>query len=104
MLVRFICKEGESTVLFNSYALITCQKSRWPPKSRNDRHGVNITVLIPMRDFAKLKILEVSVINWQYFGWSLVYLQRCEFFFFCFFFCGVMGVKSAIGSEMTGGG
>ena len=86
MLVRFICKEGESTVLFNSYALITCQKSRWPPKSRNDRHGVNITVLIPMRDFAKLKILEVSVISWQYFGWSLVYLQCCEFFFFFFFF------------------
>ena len=95
MLVRFICKEGESTVLFNSYALITCQKSRWPPKSRNDRHGVNITVLIPIRDFAKLKILDVSVIIWQYFGWSLVYL---------FFFCGVMGVKSAIGPEMTGGG
>ena len=105
MLVRFICKEGESTVLFNSYALITCQKSRWPPKSRNDRHGVNITVLIPMRDFAKLKILEVSAISWQYFGWSLVYLQRCEFFFFVFlFFCGVMGVKSAIGPEMTGDG
>ena len=41
----------------------------------NDRHGVNITVLIPMRDFAKLKILEVSAIfSWQYFGWSLVYL------------------------------
>ena len=78
MLVRFICKEGESTVLFNSYALITCQKSRWPLKSRNDRHGVNITVLIPIGDFAKLKILEVSMISWQYFGWSLVYLQcRC---------------------------
>ena len=34
-----------------------------------------------MRDFAKLKILEVSAISWQYFGWSLVYLQRCEFWF-----------------------
>ena len=54
-----------------------------------------------MRDFAKLKILEVSTISWQYFGWSLVYLQRCEFFFF---FGGVVGVKSAIGPEMTGGG
>ena len=54
-----------------------------------------------MRDFAKLKILEVSAISWQYFGWSLVYLQR---FFFFFFFCGVMGVESAIGPEMTGGG
>ena len=103
MLVRFICKEGESTVLFNSYALITCQKSRWPPKSRNDRHGVNITVLIPMRDFAKLKILEVSAIGWQYFGRSLVYLQR--FFFFFFFFCVcATGLMSAIGPEMTGGG
>ena len=56
-----------------------------------------------MRDFAKLKILEVSVISWQYFGWSLVYLQRCGFFFFFFFFCGVLGVKSAIGPGMTGG-
>ena len=31
----------------------------------NDRHGVNITVPLPMRDFAKLKILEVSAISWQ---------------------------------------
>ena len=66
-------KEGGSTVLFNSYALITCQKSRWPPKYRKNRHGVNIIVLIPMRDFAKLKILEVSTISWQYTGWHLVY-------------------------------
>ena len=43
-------------------------------------------------DFAKLKILEVSAISWQYFGWSLTYLQRCEFwvFFFFFFFFGVL--------------
>ena len=34
----------------------------------NDRHGVNITVPIPMRDFAELKILEVSAISWQYSG------------------------------------
>ena len=64
----------------------------------NDRHGVNITVLIPIRDFAKLKILEVSAIGWQYAGWSLVY-----HFFFFFFFC-VLGLMSAIGPEMTGGG
>ena len=60
-----------------------------------------------MRDFAKLKILEVSAISWQYFGWSLVYLQRCEFlvFFFFFFFFGVLwGLMSAIGPEMTGVG
>ena len=58
-----------------------------------------------MRDFAKLNILEVSTISWQYFGWSLTYLQRCEFwvFFFFFFWC-VMGLMSAIGPEMTGGG
>ena len=59
----------------------------------NDRHGVNITVLIPIRDFAKLKILEVSAISWQYTGWSLAYLQLCEFlvfFFFFFFFVGVL--------------
>ena len=31
-----------------------------------------------MRDFAKLKILEVSAISWQYFGWSFTHLQRCE--------------------------
>ena len=85
MLVRFNCKEGGSTVLFNSYALITCQKSRWPPKSRNDRHGVSITVLLPMRDFAKLKILDVSAIGWQYFGRSLVY-PCFALFFFCFLF------------------
>ena len=48
-----------------------------------------------MRDFAKLKILEVSAISWQYAGWSLVYLQH--FFFF-------MGLMSAIGPEMTGDG
>ena len=52
-----------------------------------------------MRDFAKLKILEVSAISWQYAGWSLVYLQL-----FFFFFCGVMGLMSAIGPEMTGDG
>ena len=65
-----------------------------------------------MRDFAKLKILEVSAISWQYPGWSLVYLQLCEFlvlvrvfFFFFFFFCGcAMGLMSAIGPEMTGVG
>ena len=57
-----------------------------------------------MRDLAKLKILEVSAISWQYTGWSLVYLQHCKFFFF-FFFCGcAMGLISAIGPEMTGGG
>ena len=66
-----------------------------------------------MRDFAKLKILEVSAISWKYFGWSLVYLQRCEFlvfgeFFFCFFlfflFGVLWGLMSAIGPEMTGVG
>ena len=60
-----------------------------------------MTVLIPMRDFAKLKILEVSAISWQYTGWSLVYLHN---FFFFFFFCGVIGLMSAIGPEMTGDG
>ena len=52
-----------------------------------------------MRDFAKLKILEVSAISWQYTGWSLVYLQH---FFFFFFF--VLWVLSSIGPEMTGDG
>ena len=66
-----------------------------------------------MRDFAKLKILEVSAISWQYTGWSLVYLQLCKFFFFFFFFflcvcvcvcvCA-MGLMSVIGPEMTGVG
>ena len=67
----------------------------------NYRHGVNITVLIPIRDFAKLQILEVSAVSWQYAGWSLVYLQH--FFFFFFFFC-VLGLMTAIGPEMIGGG
>ena len=49
----------------------------------SDRHGVNQTVPIPMRDLAKLKILEVSAISWQYSDWSLAYLQRCEFWFWC---------------------
>ena len=72
---------------------------------KNDRHGVNITALIPIRDFAKLKILEVSAIGWQYFGWSLVYLQRCFFFFFFFFFvCVCVALMSAVGPEMTGDG
>ena len=63
-----------------------------------------------MRDFAKLKILEVSTISWQYTGWSLAYLRLCEFlvfvvFFFFFFFCGcAMGLMSAIGPVMTGVG
>ena len=65
----------------------------------NDRHGVNITVLIPIRDFTKLKILEVSAIGWKYAGWSLVYLRHFFFFFLC-----VLGLMSAIGPEMTGGG
>ena len=55
-----------------------------------------------MRDFAKLKILEVSTISWQYTGWSLVYLQH--FIFIYLFFCGGMGLMSAIGPEMTGDG
>ena len=58
-----------------------------------------------MRDFAKLKILEVSAISWQYTGWSLAYLQLCKFFFLFFFFCGcAMGLMSAIGPEMKGVG
>ena len=57
-----------------------------------------------MRDFAKLKILEVSTISWQYFGWSLVYLQRCEFLVFGEFFGVLRGLMSAIGPEMTGVG
>ena len=56
---------------------------------KNDRHGVNITALIPIRDFAKLKILDVSAIGWQYFGRSLVYLQHFFFFFFLRVFYGV---------------
>ena len=95
MLARFVCKEGGSTGLFNGYALITYQKNRWSPKYRNDRRGVNITVPIPMRDLAKLKILEVSAISWQYTGWSLAYLQH---------FGVLLGLMSAIGPEMTGGG
>ena len=39
------------------------------------------TVPIPMGHFAKIKILEVSTISWQYTGCSLAYLQRCEFWF-----------------------
>ena len=49
-----------------------------------------------MRDFAKLKILEVSAISWQYTGWSLAYLQRWEFFFFVCY----LGSMSAIGPEI----
>ena len=48
-----------------------------------------------MRDLAKFKILEVSAISWQYTGWSLVYLQH---------FGVLLGLMSAMGSEMTGGG
>ena len=48
-----------------------------------------------MRDLAKLKILEVSAISWQYTGWSLAYLQH---------FGVLLGLRSAIGPEMTGFG
>ena len=48
-----------------------------------------------MRDLAKLKIVEVSTVSWQYFGWSLVYLQH---------FGVLLGLMSAIGLEMTGSG
>ena len=48
-----------------------------------------------MRDLAKLKILEVSAISWQYTGRSLAYLQH---------FGVLLGLMSAIGPEMTGGG
>ena len=44
-----------------------------------------------MRDLAKLKILEVSAISWQYTGWSLAYLQH---------FGVLLGLMSAIGPEM----
>ena len=59
-----------------------------------------------MRDFAKLKILEVSAISWQYTGWSLAYLQLCEFGVWCGCAMGLMsatGLMSAI-PEMTGVG
>ena len=49
-----------------------------------------------MRDFAKLKILEVSTISWQYTGWRLVYLQRYEFLVFGL----LLGSMSAIGPEI----
>ena len=42
------CKEGGSTVLFNSYALINSRKAGGIRDIENNRHGVNITVLIPM--------------------------------------------------------
>ena len=48
-----------------------------------------------MRDLAKLKILEVSAISWQYTGWSLAYLQH---------FGVLLGLMSAIGPGMTGVG
>ena len=48
-----------------------------------------------MRDLAKLKILEVSTISWQYTGWSLTYLQH---------FGVLLRLMSGIGPKMTGGG
>ena len=48
-----------------------------------------------MRDLAKLKILEVRAINWQYTGWSLAYLQH---------FGVLLGLMSVIGPGMTGVG
>ena len=62
----------------------------------NDRHGVNRTVLIPIRDFAKLKILLLAIC-WLEPG------VPTTFFFFFFFFC-VLGIMTAICPEMTGGG
>ena len=53
-----------------------------------------------MRDFAKLKILEVSTISWQYTGWSLAHLQCCEFFFFFFCVGVLLESMSAIGPEI----
>ena len=42
MLVRFVCKEGNSTSLSNCYTLITSQEKRqFPKKWRKDRCGVN---------------------------------------------------------------
>ena len=42
MLVRFVCKKGNSTSLSNCYALITSQESRWFLKKwKKDRCGVN---------------------------------------------------------------
>ena len=62
----------------------------------NDRCGVNQTVPIPMGHFAKITILEVSTISWQYTGWSLAYLQHYEFFGFDV----LLGSMSAIGPEI----
>ena len=61
----------------------------------NNRQGVSITVPIPMRDLAKLKVSEVSAISWQYTGWSLVYLQH---------FGVLLVLMSAFGPEMSGSG
>ena len=59
-----------------------------------------------MRDFAKLKILEVS---WQSVDNILVgalctYNVVSFFFFFFFWVCVLWGLMSAIGPEMTGVG
>ena len=58
-----------------------------------------------MRDFAKLKILEVS---WQSVGNILVgalcTYNIVSFFFFFFCVCVLWGLMSAIGPEMTGVG
>ena len=55
-----------------------------------------------MRDFAKLKILEVSTAagNTLVGAWCTYNI----FFFFFFFFLCVMVLMSAIGPEMTGDG
>ena len=55
--------------------------------------GANLTILLPMRDFAKLKILECSAI-----GQQMNWIEPCVpttfeilFFFFFFFFVSYWG-------------
>ena len=65
MLVRFVCKEGDSSGLFNCHALITFQKSRWSPKSRKRYRLCQPNVPIPIGHLAKIKTLELGAISWQ---------------------------------------
>ena len=68
--------------------------------------GANLTIPIPMRDFAKLKILECSTI-----GQQMNCLEPCVFeilfiiiIIIILFFFFLMGLMSAIGPKSIGSG
>ena len=77
-----------SNWIFYCGMLATIQESRRSLKLENNRMGANLTIPIPMDDFAKFKILECSTI-----GQQLNWIEPCVPTTFVILFLYAIGVN-----------